>query len=144
MLHSIKKDRKSAFTLVEILVVIAILAILAVVTFVIINPVQRINQANDTTAREDVRNLISAIQLYSFDNANAVPTYDPGSAPGTALPVVTAANIMTTGIDAQLLEGISPTYMTTIPAGYRVGVLASDAVIIGATLSDASVFTITQ
>lgn len=140
-----KSDRKSAFTLVEILVVIAILAILAVVTFVIINPVQRINQANDATAREDVQSILSATSLYSVDNGGSRPTYNPGAAPGTALPTVTTANIMTAGVPVTQLEGLSPTYITTIPDnGYRIGVLASGAVLIGATLSDATVFTVSE
>lgn len=139
------QNRQSAFTLVEILVVIAILAILAVVTFVIINPVQRINQANDATAREDIQSILEATSLYSVDNSGARPTYDPGSAPGTALPTVTTANIMTNGADVTLVENISPTYITTIPSnGYRIGVLASGAVIVGATLSDASVFYVSE
>jgi prepilin-type N-terminal cleavage/methylation domain-containing protein len=143
MLNS-TKGKKSAFTLIEILVVIAILAILAVVTFVIINPVQRINEANDTTKKEDVRSILDAANLYSLDNSGAVPTYNPGSAPGTALPTVTSSNIMTSGVDASQLEGISPGYITVIPSGYRVGLLASGALLVGVTLSDASVFTLNQ
>ena len=139
------RAKRSAFTLVEILVVIAILAILAVVTFVIINPVQRINQANDATAREDIQSILESTSLFTVDNAGTVPTYDPGSAPGTAIPTVTTANIMTAGVDVTLLEGISPTYITTIPSnGYRVGTLASGAIVVGATLSDSSVFTVSE
>jgi prepilin-type N-terminal cleavage/methylation domain-containing protein len=129
---------KSAFTLVEILVVIAILAILAVVTFVVINPIERINQANDTNAKEEVQSVLKAITFYTVDHNGTLPTY--GS--GTALPTVTAATVMTAGADVATLEGISPTYMTTLPdKGYRVGVLSSGAAIVGATLSDDTIFT---
>ncbi len=143
MLHK-NTETRSAFTLVEILVVIAILAILAVVTFVIINPVQRINQANDATAREDIQSILEATSLYSVDNSGARPTYDL-SGTSTPLPTVTAATVMTAGVDVTLIEGLSPTYITTIPSnGYRIGVLSSGAVMIGATLSDATVFTVSE
>ncbi len=133
-----------AFTLVEILVVIAILAILAVVTFVVINPVQRINDANDSTRREDTQSILAAIALFSVDNNGQLPT-----AGGAALPVVTAANIMTAGVAATTLDSVSPTYMASIPTDptsveYRVGRLASGSVIVGITLSDSSVFTKAQ
>lgn len=142
-LHNSSKKMK-AFTLVEILVVIAILAILAVVTFVVINPVQRINDANDNRVKEEVQSILGAVQLYIVDNSGSKPT-----AGGSALPTVTTANIMTAGADASTVSGISPTYITTIPtqpsgSEYKVGVLASGAVIVGGTLSDASVFTKTQ
>jgi prepilin-type N-terminal cleavage/methylation domain-containing protein len=140
-----RKGKLSGFTLVEILIVIAILAILAVVTFVVINPAQRINDANDTKRREDVGAIVSAVTLYSVDNGGATPTYDLSGTP-TALPPVTTANVMTNGAPASDLEGITPTYLTTIPtdpggSSYRVGVLSGGAVIVGATLSDNTEFT---
>lgn len=144
MLNTAKLRRAKGFTLVEILIVIAILAILAVVTFVVINPVQRINQANDATRREEIQSILGAISLYSVDNNGALP-----QAGGAALPTVTTANIMTAGAVATTLSGVSPTYLTTIPVGpendnYRVGRLASGAVLVGATLSDSTVVTVSQ
>lgn len=138
-------SKKSAFTLVEILIVIAILAILAVVTFVVINPAQRINDANDTVRREDIQAILSSVTLYAVDNAGTLPTYNSG----TALPTVTAANIATAGANASQLEGIAPDYLTTIPTdpagnNYWVGVLASGSVIVGATMSDATVETVSE
>lgn len=143
MLSTKSSSRKSAFTLVEILIVIAILAILAVVTFVVINPAQRINDSNDTRRREEVNAILNAINLYQVDNTGAAPT-----ASSAALPTVTTANIMTAGADATDLDGIAPTYIASIPtdpAGseYKVGVIGS-SVIVGITLSDSTVFTSTN
>ncbi|MBL8014775.1 MAG: prepilin-type N-terminal cleavage/methylation domain-containing protein [Candidatus Doudnabacteria bacterium] len=146
MLNKAKARRqgKSAFTLVEILVVIAIIAILAVVAFVALNPAQRINDANDAKRREDVQAVLNAIALYAVDNSGNLPT--AGSQP---LPLVTNANIMTAGVAVNTLDGISPTYLTTFPADpagtqYRVGVLANGAAAVGASLSDASLFVRSQ
>lgn len=143
--HKPQANKRSAFTLVEILIVIAILAILAVVTFVVINPAARINDANDAKRREDVQAILSAMSLYSVDNGGDTPTYDTGD----ALPTVTTSNIMTTGVNAVLLDGIEPVYLTNIPSDpsgseYKVGVLASGAVLVGATLSNATVFTVSE
>ncbi len=139
MLRMLKsRKREEGFTLVEILVVIAIVAILAAVVFVVINPVQRINQANDATKKEEVQSILEAANLFSVDNSGVLPTYNTG----TALPTVTAATVMTAGAQATQLDGVSPTYLTTIPTGgYRIGQLSNGAVIVGATLSDSSVYT---
>lgn len=142
---SIKQKRMRGFTLVEILIVIAILAVLAVVTFVVINPVERLNAAKDQTRREDVNSILQAIVLYSVDNAGSMSTYNSG----TALPVVTTANIMTAGIVASSLDVATVPSLTKIPkdpdgVDYRVGVSSSGTPIVGITLSNNTVFVKTQ
>jgi prepilin-type N-terminal cleavage/methylation domain-containing protein len=133
------KGRRSPFTLVEILVVIAILAILAVVTVVVIDPIGRINQANDATIRDEVANVADAVSYYIIDNAGTLPTHSTG----TALPAVTAANVMTTGAEVVDLDGMTPDYLPTLPdKGYRLGVLNGTTIIVGGTLSDGSAFTV--
>ena len=136
------RETKSAFTLVEILIVIGLLAILAVVTFVIINPAQRINAANDTQRREEVREIQKAIEVYSTQNGGSLPTVS-----GNSLPVVTNANVLTLGAPASTLDGFTPVYMKAIPldpsgSEYRVGILANQQVIVGTTLSDGNPFII--
>lgn len=139
-LISTAKGRKSAFTLVEILIVIAILAILAVVTFVVINPVQRVDQGKDTRRREEVNNILSAITLYTVDNDGTRPT-----AGGNPLPTVTTANILTTGADASDLDNLG-TSLTEIPVDpdgleYKVGLLNGTTAIVGILLSDGTTYT---
>lgn len=138
-----RTSRKSAFTLVEILIVIAILAILAVVTFVVINPAQRINDSNDARRREEVNSILGAINLYQVDNNGAAPT-----AGGLALPAVTAANIITNGVNATTLDGVAPTHVASIPTDptgvqYKVGLIGS-SVMVGITLSNGTIFTATN
>lgn len=134
------KERKSAFTLVEILIVIGLLAILAVTTFVLINPAQRLNAANDTQRREEVREIQKAIEVYSTQNGGSLPTVS-----GSGLPMVTNANVLTLGAAASTLDGFTPTYMKAIPLDpdggeYRIGILSNQQVIVGTTLSDGSPF----
>lgn len=78
------KGLKSAFTLIEILVVIAILAIIAVVVFVALNPAQRFADARDSRRVNDVNSLLTAIHECIVDNdgdvsacTNAAPTDTP-------------------------------------------------------------------
>lgn len=73
----IKKDSsnsKKGFTLIELLVVIAILAVLATAVVLVLNPVELIKQARDSTRISDLAALNSAIALYLSDVANPVFT----------------------------------------------------------------------
>lgn len=57
------KKTAHGFTLVELLVVIAIIAILAAVVVLIINPLEMMKQARDTTRMTDLAALQSAINV---------------------------------------------------------------------------------
>ncbi|NIT04374.1 prepilin-type N-terminal cleavage/methylation domain-containing protein [Candidatus Saccharibacteria bacterium] len=65
---------KKGFTLIELLVVIAIIAILAAVVFVALNPVQRFQDARNSTRISDVNSLLTAIHESIVDNGGALPT----------------------------------------------------------------------
>lgn len=120
-----RQARIKAFTLVEILVVIAILAILAVITIAAINPAFRLREANNAQVRNSVRSIAHAIELYEVDNFGILPTAD-----GSALPTVTTADLEENGVDANTLEGIEGSYLSSIPSQpvgivYYVGVESS-------------------
>jgi len=68
-----QNKNKSAFTLIELLLVIAIIGILAAVVAVAINPAQKINQANDAKAKSDIGQVASAAQSY-FTTNQTYPT----------------------------------------------------------------------
>lgn len=61
-ISSIKNATASGFTLIEMLVTIAIIAIVSGVVIVGINPAKRIQDAQDSKARQDVRSTASAVE----------------------------------------------------------------------------------
>lgn len=73
-LHSHYK-KQSGFTLIEVIVVVVILGILASV--VVPKVVNRTGQAQIVKAKQDIRALESALQLYRVDNFD-YPTTDQG------------------------------------------------------------------
>ncbi|MBZ0073078.1 MAG: type II secretion system major pseudopilin GspG [Gammaproteobacteria bacterium] len=69
------KHRHAGFTLIEVMVVVVILGILAAI--VVPRIMDRPDEARITKARQDVRTLESALNLYRLDNYN-YPTTDQG------------------------------------------------------------------
>ena len=79
---------RSAFTLIELLIVIAIIAILAVVVVLVLNPAQLLAQARDANRVADLSTLNSAVGLYQTDvpggsmgSSSVVYTSLPDSSP---------------------------------------------------------------
>ncbi len=69
MQHAIPRSRtglQQGFTLIEIMVVVVILGILA--ALIAPNLIGRIDEARVTAARNDIRTIESALQLYRMDN----------------------------------------------------------------------------
>jgi len=69
MQHAIPRSRtglQQGFTLIEIMVVVVILGILA--ALIAPNLIGRIDDARVTAARNDIRTIESALQLYRMDN----------------------------------------------------------------------------
>lgn len=72
--HS-RRRRASGFTLIEIMVVVVILGILAAI--VVPKVMDRPDSARITKAKQDIRALESALNLYKLDNFN-YPSTDQG------------------------------------------------------------------
>ncbi|UCG74184.1 MAG: type II secretion system major pseudopilin GspG [Chromatiales bacterium] len=73
--HSRRRTRQSGFTLIEIMVVVVILGILA--ALIAPNVISRIDEAQITKVKQDIRALESALKLYRLDNFR-YPTTDEG------------------------------------------------------------------
>ena len=72
---TIKKTLNSGFTLIEVMVVVVILAILA--SIVAPKLMDKPGQAQQTKAKQDIRALETALDLYKLDNF-VYPTTDQG------------------------------------------------------------------
>jgi prepilin-type N-terminal cleavage/methylation domain-containing protein len=55
---------KKGFTLIELLITVAIIGILSAAVLVGINPLQKINQANDAKVKSDVGQVATAVRNY--------------------------------------------------------------------------------
>ena len=73
---------KSAFTLIELLIVIAIISIIAAVVFVAFDPLTRFRDSRDAKRWADVNAILSAIKIDQVDNGGnylpAISNMNPG------------------------------------------------------------------
>jgi len=90
--------KKEGFTLVELLIVIAIIVILFAVILVAVDPPKRLGQARDAVRRQDVRDILEAVQQFMVDNDGTYPT---------GLDSV-AASFQMLGTDAAACDGCAP------------------------------------
>lgn len=65
---------KKGFTLIELLVVIAVLAVLAAGVFVAIDPIDKINAANDAKVQNDIGQIAQAMEAYAVSNNGVYAT----------------------------------------------------------------------
>jgi general secretion pathway protein G len=75
--NRIRRNASGGFTLIEIMVVVVIIGLLAAI--VMPNVVGRIDDASISRARQDIRSISAALDLYRLDNF-AYPTTDEGLA----------------------------------------------------------------
>lgn len=97
-----KKKKKRGFTLIELLVVIAIIGILAGIVLVSLGGAR--SKARDAVRQSDIRQLVTAQEMYYDENAEAY-LQDDGSILGT--PAV--GNYLTALHDPQCPAGVCST-----------------------------------
>ena len=135
------------FTLIELLIVIAIIAILAAVVFVALNPVQRFQDARNTTRSSAVSETLTAIHLFVVDEDGVLPTVLAAPTAETQLGTAAAGCDITAEGNAcgsvaaciDLAGDLEGTYIASIPVdpqgsaaetGYSVEVNANGIVTI--------------
>jgi len=69
---------KKGFTLIELLIVIAIIGILAAVVLIGIDPVDKINAANDSKVQRDINALGNAMEAYAATHDGIYPDVSGG------------------------------------------------------------------
>ncbi len=77
MKYSLATDKRSGFTIVELLIVIVVIAVLASITVVAYNGIQ--SRARDTGRVQKVKDISKAIELYKIDNGQYPPIQDGNS-----------------------------------------------------------------
>lgn len=109
-------QNRSAFTLIELLLVIGIIAILASIVIVAINPTKQLADARDTQRRSDVNTISNAIYQYTIDTGSLPVGIPIGEE--NAIEVCRMGQPDCSGyLDLDVLGG---TYITTIPEDPQV------------------------
>ena len=103
-----RKEMRKGFTLLEILLVIAAIGILSVIVIVAINPNRQLASARNIARISDIRVISNALQQYSVDQSEFIPSgitnqFQPICQQGVTDP--SCINI----------DYLSPTYIATIP-----------------------------
>jgi type IV pilus assembly protein PilA len=103
------KNRKSGFTLIEILVVIGIIAVLAAIVIVAINPARQFAQARNSQRQANIETILNAIGQNLADNKGIF------TCNGSAYSIpTTAVNIGATSGEADLSSCLVPTYIPSM------------------------------
>lgn len=84
---------RKAFTLIELLIVISILAVISAGMMVLIDPVEKINQANDSKIQSDIGQLAVALQSYSTQTSTGDFPCDVAAGAGCPNPASQGAGI---------------------------------------------------
>jgi uncharacterized protein (TIGR02145 family)/uncharacterized repeat protein (TIGR02543 family)/prepilin-type N-terminal cleavage/methylation domain-containing protein len=124
-------NKKSGFTLLEILLVVGIISILAGIVIVAINPSKQLATVRNTERKSDIKQISNALDQYYIDH-----NHYPNTVLGSLTEICDTGSLSTTtGSEIDCLDLIDlsvlvPTYLTAIPtdpqasttsgAGYRV------------------------
>jgi prepilin-type N-terminal cleavage/methylation domain-containing protein len=125
------RNRKSGFTLIEILLVVAAIGILAGIVILAINPNKQLGDTRNAQRRSDVTTILNAAYQYAIDNNGSVPA---GVTDGTACGVATQEicktggtctglsdiSVLTTNAKYLVSIPFDPTGATTNGAGYEI------------------------
>ena len=133
--NTLKKQNQKGFTLIELLVVIAIIGLLASVVLLALGSAR--SKSRDAKRVADVRQMVSALELYYNDNngyptttGGLVPTY-LGAAPSYPLPVDGAGCTQTAYTYATAGTAVSgqwSSYSLTFCVGATTGGLTGNTV----------------
>lgn len=113
------KNKKQAFTLLEILLVVAAIAILAGIVILAINPSKQLGDTKNAARKADVNTILNAVYQYSIDNNGTIPASITASSTE-----ICATGTCSTLIDLGVLTA-SEKYLTSMPIDPSGGVSAS-------------------
>jgi len=110
-----KSNTKSAFTLIEVLVVVALVAILAAITFIAINPAKNFADARNAQRSSDVAEILSAITQYTSESGHSIADF------ANVTTCTTNKAIGTTAGNVNLTTLLVDTYIVGIPTDPSTG-----------------------
>ncbi|MEO6728681.1 MAG: prepilin-type N-terminal cleavage/methylation domain-containing protein [Candidatus Dojkabacteria bacterium] len=131
-----KTNLRSAFTLIEVLVVVALVAILASITFIAINPAKNFSDARNAQRSSDVSEILSAITQYTSESGHAISDFANVSTCATTTAIGTTAgfvNLSTLLVDSYIV-GIptDPSVGTALNTGYTICKTATGRITVAA------------
>lgn len=101
---------RSAFTLIELLLVLGVISILMVIVIAALSPTRQLGSARDAKRQSDINTILNAVYQYSIDNRGHLP---PGIPTGTALEICrSGAASCVNGVDLNVLSGA---YLVSVP-----------------------------
>jgi len=126
------KTRRSAFTLIELIIVIAVIAILAGAIFVAIDPARRLHESRNAVRSSDTATILEAVKKYQADADGAHYSTVAALTAGQFSVVGTSGSGCDTTCTAQTtqaacvdLSGIGATYLATTPLDPLSGTAAN-------------------
>lgn len=113
-----QKNKKSGFTLIEILIVVGIIAILSGVVIIAINPAKQFAQARNTQRQAGVNAILNAVGQRIADNKGVFQgSFTIASSTYTCGPIPLATTSITNinGSNPGELGCLVPTYISNLP-----------------------------
>lgn len=127
-----KATRRSAFTMIELIIVIAIIAILAAAIFVAIDPARRLQESRNAVRSSDVATVLEAVKKFQADNEGTHYTEIDGLTADQYSVIGTASSGCNSTCGAQTtqaacvdLSGIGSNYLADIPMDPSTGTAAN-------------------
>lgn len=112
---------RSAFTLIELLLVIGIISVLLVLTLQAINPTRQLGATRNAQRRSDIQTILNAVHQYGVDHRGNLPASIPT---GTPLFICqTGAESCINGVNLNALSGAYVVAMPHDPQATGTGTL---------------------
>lgn len=140
-----EKQRRSGFTLVELIIVIAIIVIIAAVMLLAIDPFRRLSGANDARRQRNANQFTAALNQHLVDRERM-----PGdkTIPAGEANAIAICRLRSSGADCVNLDDILPTYLSCIPfdsaettagfSGYKVFQFGGSLSVVSAHIGEAA------
>ncbi|TSD00693.1 MAG: Uncharacterized protein Greene101449_67 [Candidatus Peregrinibacteria bacterium Greene1014_49] len=106
---------RSAFTLIELLLVIGIISVLLVLTLQAVNPTRQLGATRNAQRSSDIQAILNAVHQYGVDHRGNLPSSIPTSTPLSICQTNAASCI--NGVNLNVLSGA---YVVAIPLDLEI------------------------